>query len=299
MKSILHWLKFDKENRNFYKRESLLLRFFAMTIFWGRAWQHLFWDIPFRTFFWDESLLTPILNFFGSTWDAYISDMRIAFWQESIVQLIGVFYFALGILVYFATRERKWIKYLLWLGSFLLFCLSLLYWKEQFYRIGQLIEYTIQWFTPILLIVAVYHLPNNFNFRLILKTAIALTFIGHGLYAFGAYPIPGSFMEMTVDGFRLNDDEARYLLKIAGVLDFAAAFSLFLPYVHKPALLYCIVWGFATAFARIVVNFDYQFPIETTHQWLHETIYRLPHGGVPLLLFVLLSGSKSPLFSRD
>jgi len=93
---------------------------------------------------------------------------------------------------------------------------------------------------------------------------------------------------MTIDGFRLKDSDARNLLKIAGVIDFVAAVSLFLPYVYKPALIYCIVWGFATALARIVVNYDAQFPIDTLHQWLHETIYRLPHGGIPLVLFILL-----------
>lgn len=282
------YFKFDDESREFHNNELLILRILVMTIFLGRAWQHLFWDIPFRTFFWDEALLTSTVNLFGMSWQDYISNMQIAYWQESIVQIMGLFYAALGGLVYFAKANRKWIKYLLYLGSFLLFCLSLLYWKEQFYRIGQLIEYTIQWFTPILLIIAIYHTPNNFKFRFIIKTIVALTFVGHGLYAFGYYPIPGSFMEMTIDGFHLKDSDARNLLKIAGVIDFVAAVSLFLPYVYKPALIYCIVWGFATALARIIVNYDAQFPIDTLHQWLHETIYRLPHGGVPLVLFILL-----------
>lgn len=302
MQSILQIIKFDTINRPFNSRELLLIRILAATVFFGRAWQHLFWDVPFRTLLWDEGWMTPVVNFFGMSWEAYISNMEIATWQEIVMQVLGVFYLILGVLVFFATdtapknrdttgqgkAERKWIKPLLWIGSVFLFCLSLLYWKEQFYRFGQLIEYTIQWSTPILLIVAIYRLPNNFNFRLLLKIAIALTFIGHGLYAFGYYPTPGNFMQMTIDMFVMNDGQASIFLQTVGVLDFAAAIGIFFPYVWKPAVIYCILWGFATAFARIVANFDIQIPIEILHQWLYETVYRLPHGGIPLLFWLLM-----------
>ena len=232
--------------------------------------------------------MTPVVKLFGMTWESYISNMEIAYMQESIMQIIGVFYLVLGVLVFFAKAERKWIKTLLWIGSFFLFCLSLLYWKEQFYRIGQLVEYTIQWSTPILLIFAIYRLPNNFNFRLLMKIAIALTFIGHGLYAFGYYPTPGNFMQMTIDMFAMNDGQAAIFLKTVGALDFVAAIGIFFPILWKSSIIYCIIWGFATAFARIVANFDMQIPIETLHQWLYETVYRLPHGGIPLLLLFLM-----------
>lgn len=285
-------------NRAFTIKEILLIKILTATVFIGRAWQHLFWDIPFRTLLWDEALISPIINRFGMTWETYIYDMRIAAWQEAIVQLIGIFYLFLGGLVFFVKPNRHWIKTLLWISSFLLLGLSLLYWKEQFYRIGQLIEYTIQWSTPILLILAIYHLPNNFKFRLFIKIAIAATFIGHGLYAFGFYPTPGNFIQMVIDMFRMNDTQADFFLKTVGVLDFIAAVGIFLPKLQKPSLIYCIIWGFATAFARIFINFDIQFPIETLHQWLHQTIYRLPHGGIPLLLWLLLPKEITKHYSQ-
>ncbi|MFK7950331.1 MAG: hypothetical protein AB8G11_22270 [Saprospiraceae bacterium] len=295
MQSIIQIIKFDTINRKFSSKELLLLQILAATVFFGRAWQHLFWDVPFRTLLWDEGWITPIVQRFGMTWEDYISNMEIAAWQEIIMQVVGVFYLILGLLVFFANKvsgqakaKRKWIKSLLWIGSFFLFCLSLLYWKEQFYRIGQLIEYTIQWSTPIFLIVAIYHSSNNFNFRLLIKIAIALTFVGHGLYAFGYYPTPGNFMQMTIDMFAMNDTQASIFLKTVGTLDFVVAVGLFFPKFWKPSIIYCIIWGFATAFARIVANFDVQIPMETLHQWLHETVYRLPHGGLPLLLWLLM-----------
>ncbi len=295
MQSILQIIKFDTVNRPFSSRELWLLRILAATVFFGRAWQYLFWDVPFRTLLWDEGWMTAVVNFFGMSWEAYISNMEIVVWQDIVIQIIGVFYLVLGLFGLFATEvsgqasaKRRWIKSLLWIGSFFLFCLSLLYWKEQFYRFGQLVEYTIQWSTPILLILAIYRLPNNFYFRFLIKIAIALTFIGHGLYALGYYPTPGNFMQMTIDMFAIDDGQASVFLKTVGILDLVVALGIFIPYVWKPAVIYCVVWGFATAFARIVINFDTQMPIETLHQWLHETVYRLPHGGIPLLLWLLM-----------
>lgn len=273
--------------RNFIAKELLILKILAATLFFGRAWQHFFWDVPFRALFWDEGLMTPIVKLFGMSWADYISNLEIAYWQESVMQAIGGFYVILGILVFFVHEKRRWIKPLLWLGSFFLFCMTLLYWKEHFYRIGQLIEYTIQWTTPIFLIYAIYHHKNTINFRFWLKIAIALTFIGHGLYAFGYYPRPGNFIQMVLDMFMMNNENAATFLTVIGVVDFGVAIGLFLPYLWRFSIIYCVIWGFATAFARITSNYDVMMPTESLHQWLHETIYRLSHGGIPLLLWLL------------
>lgn len=273
--------------RAFTPKELLLLQILTATVLFGRAWQHLFWDIPFRALLWDEELITPIVQLFGLNWEDYISNLTIAYWQEITMQTIGVFHILLAVLVFFVKKDRIWIKRLLWVGGFFLFCLTLLYWKEHFYRIGQLIEYTIQWSIPIFLIYAIYHQENTTTFRFWLKIAIALTFVGHGLYAFGYYPTPGNFIQMVLDTFMLNDKDAATFLTVIGVIDFAIAIGLFLPYVWKISIIYCIVWGFATAFARIIANYDVMMPLESLHQWLYETIYRLSHGGIPLLLWLL------------
>jgi hypothetical protein len=276
---------YKKHERDFKNIEILLLKSLTISVLLGRAWQHLFWDVPFRTLLWDEGLMTPVVRAFGLTWQDYIMNLEIAYQQEFVMQMIGVFYLLLVVFIFFINPERRWIKWLLWLSSFFLFALSLLYWKENFYRIGQLIEFTIQWSTPIFLIFAIYKTQNTIAFRFWLKIAIALTFVGHGLYAFGYYPVPGNFVQMVLDMFAFNDGEAARLLSIMGILDFVIAISLFLPFLWKFSIWYCIIWGFATALARIVTNFDAMMPVESLHQWLPETIYRLPHGGIPLVLW--------------
>lgn len=283
---------YETDKRDFTALELLILKITVISVLLGRAWQHLFWDVPFRALLWDERLMTPVIERFGMSWQDYINNLDIAYQQEFVMQMIGVFYLFLIIFVFFIHKNKKWLKWLFWIGAFFLFALSLLYWKENFYRFGQLIEYTIQWTTPIFLIFAIYKTQNTVAFRFWIKIAIALTFVGHGLYAFGYYPVPGKFVQMILDMFALHDKEAMIFLKVMGILDFAVAIGLFLPYVWKVAVWYCIIWGFATAFARIVTNFDTLDPLQSLHQWLPETIYRLPHGGIPLFLWLLMRTPK-------
>ncbi len=273
----------------------LLIQILTFSVFMGRAYQFIFFDIPFRSLFWDENLMTPIVQTFGISWNSYINDLEIAANQELIIQIIGCFFLFLAICIVVIHRYKKWLVRLLTLGSVLLFCLSLLYWKEHFYYIGQLIEYTIQWSTPIFLILFLKYqndsrFPNSTIF--LLKVVIAMTFIGHGLYAFGVYPIPGNFVQMCLDVFPLDDFQAKVFLKTVGVLDFLAVALLFVPKFERVGIWYCIIWGFLTAFARIVANFDLDIPFVSLHQWLWETIVRLPHGGIPLLLLLITNKKR-------
>jgi len=50
--------------------------------------------------------------------------------------------------------------------------------------------------------------------------------------------------------------------------------------------VYCIFWGFLTAAARIVSLFDFDFALQTLHQSLHLTVYRLSHSLLPLWVLV-------------
>ena len=186
-------------NRPFQTKEILLLRLLCCAVFLGRAWQHWFWDVPFRSLLWDEYLLKPVIELFTS-WEIYISSPTVEAWQEGIMQSLGIVYGILAVVALMATPSKKWLGVGLKLGAGLLFCLSLLYWKEKFYNFGQLIEYTLQWSTPLFLYYALYQpAKNQPTYRFWMKVAIALTFTGHGLYAFGYYPIPGNFVQMMVD----------------------------------------------------------------------------------------------------
>lgn len=266
-----------------------LLQLLTFSIFIGRAYQFIFFDIPFRSLFWDEDLMTSIVQLFGFSWNDYITNLEIAQNQEFIIQVIGIFLVFTAITTFFSHYNKKWLNRFLVFGSFILFCLSLLYWKEHFYYIGQLIEYSIQWTTPILLVLFITYQNRKEKFTqlvIITKIVIALTFIGHGLYAFGVYPIPGNFVQMCLDIFLLDDFQATIFLKTVGILDFIAATLLFIPKVDKVGIWYCIIWGFLTAFARVIANFDINIPWLSLHQWLWETIVRLSHGGIPLVLLL-------------
>jgi len=275
--------------RTFHPREIFLLRLLTFCVFAGRAWQHIFWDIPIRAFAWDEHLLkTPVAALTDMTWKEYVTSPAVDIWLQSIAQGFGWLCVVCSVAAWCVTPTRKWLGTLLKIGSSYLILLFLMYWKERFQSVGMFVEHTLQWATPFLLVYIIFQQKNTARFRFWVKIAIALTFIGHGLYAFGYYPVPGNFVEMMVGTFHLADSQALWWLKVAGVIDFIAAAALFIPSLMRPAIWYCIVWGTLTAFARIVSNFSFELPFDTLHQWLHETIFRLPHGGIPLLLLWLI-----------
>ncbi len=271
------------------KREFRLLQFLTFAVFAGRAYQHIFWDIPIRTLMWDEGLLGGVVErWTDMSWQEYVTSMEMDAWLQNIAMGLGWFCLLCAVLVWLFNANRRWMGWILRAGGVYLILLFLLYWKEKFHSAGMFIEHTLQWGTPFMLVWAVLYPYNTNRFRFWLKVAIALTFIGHGLYAFGYYPVPGNFTDMMVMTFGMSDAMALFWLKVAGVLDFIAAAALFIPRLVKPALIYCIIWGFITAFARIVANFSFDMPVDSLYQWWHETFFRLPHGGIPLLVYWLL-----------
>lgn len=259
-------------------------------MFLGRAWQHLRWDAPFRSLLWDQSLMEPVFNVVGITWQTYVqySDVYI----QLLIQGFGVFYLICAILVWIATVERKWVGKVLIVGSIALFSLALLYWKSKFYFFGQLIEYSCQFATPVALYYAIYHQKNTSNYRLFLKTIIALTFIGHGLFAIGYYPVPASFQTMMLNFFGGHEIYVKNLLYFAGILDFVIAIGLFIPYLQYPSLIWAVIWGGATALARLITNFYPHIPWQSVDQWLFEVLYRVPHAGIPLVVLALIIAHK-------
>ena len=263
------------------------LKFLTISVFLGRAWQHIFLDIPLRELLWREEWMSqPVKTVLGMEWEDFISSMVIDEWIVRLTVFAGIFYLLCALASFFLNENRKWLSRIIIVGSISLVLLSLLYWLEKFQSIGQFIEYSLQIGTPIFLIWVI--LWNTKHLMLAMKIAISLTFIGHGLYALGFYPVPAHFVQMTIDGFGMDETRAVSFLHIIGIIDLIVAILIFIPvkWISQTALLYCIIWGSMTAFARIVGNFDMNIPMESCYQWLHEVIYRLPHGGVPLIVFL-------------
>ncbi len=266
-----------------------MLQFLTFAVFAGRAWQHIFWDIPIRALMWDEGLMKGIIEGLSDmSWQQYVTSMEVDAWLQAVAAGLGWFCAICAVAAWLIQPGRKWAAWLLRIGGFYLILLFILYWKEKFQSAGMFMEHTLQWATPFMLVYAAFYQQNTAKFRFWIKIAIALTFVGHGLYAFGYYPVPGNFVDMMIMTFGLSDEAALSWLKVAGVLDFVAAAALFIPRMARPALVYCIIWGFLTAFARIIANFDINMPLDTLGQWWHEAFFRLPHGGIPLLLFWML-----------
>jgi len=281
---------------------SKLLQLAAFTVLLGRAWHHLYWDAPFRALLWDEQLLSGLVESFTSmNWENYITSMEVDEQINKLIKSFGFFYLISAFLTLFIHKLPNLFRHFLWISSLALITLALLYCKERFFSIGQFFEYTLQFGSPFFLWWWFHQKqsPNNLSkFILVLKTAIALTFTCHGLYAIGYYPIPVQFMEMTMNILGVDEVMAKTFLLIAGILDFAVALGIFLPWKWaRFFLVYAIFWGFGTSIARVWAYFNWEWLDYVLLQWLHETVMRFPHFLIPLA--VLLLGSSKNKYSNS
>ncbi|MFA0964303.1 DoxX-like family protein [Roseivirga sp. BDSF3-8] len=288
---------------NTIQKSGILLRICAFSVFIGRAWQHLFWDAPYRAIAWNEGLLKGLVeSLTNMTWQEYVTSPHTDAAITLAIRGTGVFYLIAALFCLFAKGKNR-IAGILWIiGSGLLAILAFLYMKEKFFQVGQFFEYALQVGSPMLLYYWVYggtdsqkaDLSSSFWKKLILsaKILIALTFICHGLYAMGYYPRPGFFVDMTINVFGVSEAVAHRLLWWAGLLDMIISAGIFVPRVARVCLLYAVVWGLLTAFARVVANFYADFPWQSLHQYTFETVYRLPHGLIPLFVFLIIQNRK-------
>ncbi|MEX1383754.1 hypothetical protein [Lutibacter sp.] len=276
------------ENELRLSKSFKLLKISVVLVFLGRAWQFIFWDAPFRTFFWNENLLKPFVEtVIGIDWQTYANSPQLDVFIDSSVFAFGILYLlsAIGVILY--SKIETIAKSIIFLGGIGLLILAYLLMSEKFYQFSQFFEYSIQFSIPFIFVF--YH--KGFiqkHLILILKLLIAAVFIAHGLYAVGFYPIPGLFLGMVIDILGLTEQGARNFLLIVGVLDFIGAMLIFVPKVAKYALIYLAIWGFLTSFARLVAGFSFDFFWELLHQNLFETIYRLPHGILPIIVLLKL-----------
>lgn len=270
-------------------RITRFLQWMCFLIFVGRAYQHLFWDAPFRALLWDESLLKGLVEFITSaSWVNYVTSPETDRTIQGLIRLNGLFYLFCAFISLFLHKLRQGWGYVILVGAFSLVFLAFLYTKEKFFHVGQFFEYSIQFSAPVLLFVIIYREISFDRFILAAKVVIALTFICHGLYAIGYYPRPGSFVDMTINTLQVSEPLAHTLLLAAGVLDFIAAILIFIPILAQPALYYMVIWGFLTAAARLTANVYLDFFWSSFNQWWFEFIVRLPHALLPLLVIMLI-----------
>lgn len=266
----------------------LLVQIAAFSVFLGRAWQHFFWDAPFRTLLWDEQLMSGwVASFLDMPWEEYVSSPKVDRWIQNIIKGTGIFYLFCAFAALLVRHFSKITRIFLFAGVASLTLLAAAYMKVSFYSVGQFFEYTLQFTAPIFLAMLI--LKRNLGASLIfwMKVAAALTFVCHGLYAIGYYPRPGQFVQMVISILQVSEKNAVFFLQVVGLLDFLAAMLIFLPrrFVFV-GLSYMIIWGFATTIARIWANFYPEFWLDSLHQWTNEAMYRMPHFLIPLAIFM-------------
>jgi hypothetical protein len=125
-----------------------------------------------------------------------------------------------------------------------------------------------------------------------LKLLVAFTFIGHGVYAIGYHILPSHFVSMTTGILSIGKTPAVDFLWVVGTVDIFVAVLLFVPAFQTTALIYCTVWGLLTSFARLYFDptASQQFNYFAVN--IPSVLYRLPHGIIPLLVFMLSTVKK-------
>ncbi len=263
---------------------NLILLFAAACVLFGRGYQHLFFEAPYRAFFLDENHFKWAVDLFTSrSWFDYVTDIDTDRAISLYGKAVGLFLWA-TIISFFLFETRFWrIPVLLsFLSTVLLAFMAYSYYLDKGFQAAQLMEYTSQVLIPAL--YAIFK-RDYFKERLVwvIKLIVGVTFAGHGLYALGVYPIPGHFVHMVITNLHISNSQAVSFLYFAGVMDFVLAIGLFLPKVDKFFLWYAFVWGLLTALARLTT---YITPGSlfwmSVHQMSFEFLIRAPHFLLPL-----------------
>ena len=265
-----------------------ILQLTVILMFAGRVWQHWFLSTPYREFFWNRRLFGWFSDrFLGITWNEYLLSETVEQYTNGVIIGVGCV-FALGI------AGTIWVNRLagrigVCTAWAFLWPFAWFHFMGNIYNWALLFEFSAQFFTPLLLL---YFRKDNARpeaFITLVKVVLAVTFISHGLYASGIYPVPQKFLTMTMNILPVNKAAAIGILRLAGIADFLVAVGLFYPALYRICLWYMMVWGFLTAFARIYANL-YIFDIwRSLFQWTYDFLIRSPHYLLPLLLLMLQS----------
>lgn len=261
----------------------VLLTLAAGTLFAGRAYEYLFFGAPLRVLLWDQELLQPLVRaVLGMDWTTYVTDPGVDRWIDRAQRLIGVVFAlaAAGAVLRDHLPRRLWSGMLFAATGFLALH-ALLDTKDHFFYLAQYVEYAIQLSVGPLLWWSVTRARSVAWLLTAVAVVTALTFVAHGLYALGAYPVPVKFLNMTLGITGWSEAGCRLFLQVVGWLDLVAAALLFVPRLRRFAFFYCTVWGALTALARLVYGLGMtDFP-DALHQYGYLTVYRLPHALIP------------------
>lgn len=155
----------------------------------------------------------------------------------------------------------------------------------------QLIEHALQLALPVL---AIWTLSNYSKKHLLLslKVLIALTFVGHALFALGWHGVPKHFIGMTQNILNLDHNNSLLFLRVFGFLDVVAAVLIFIPRLRNAGLIYMIVWGALTAFARPLSSAVEGLSADFFLSGIPGAVMRFPHFIIPLALYYVATNKS-------
>lgn len=184
--------------------------------------------------------------------------------------------------------QSRW-TYLLAIPTFLLIIQSLGSYVKSGYVAEQFVEHSLQMALPSLLVLIAKARLRVSALYTVTAVFISLTFIGHAFFALGYHYVPDNFLEMTQAALPLGESSALHFLYFIGWLDLVFALLVFVPFIRNLSIWYLIVWGILTSLARTYCSFvEDGITTELFTVNLPNTIYRLPHGLIPAVMYILV-----------
>ena len=268
-------------------RPEQLVRWATGLLFLAGIWQACFFDLPLRNLLWNEALLSGPLSALGIEWGDWVSGQGV---NASVIYIQYAFasIYALGLMAIVWSRMPGRLGFVM-LAAISNACLFLLDWPDHFYQLGYLFEIALRMGTPFVL----YFLLRGRSFTWLnpaVRFLIALTFLGHGLYALGYYPRPAAFVNWTSAGLNLSENTAIQLLNLVGILDLITAAWLIIPLqkMWQLALYWIIPWAVLTTMARYWSNAGFTEFSYLLYRWTPEVLERMPHILLPLAIWFWL-----------
>lgn len=263
-----------------------VIRLGAFFCFAGWTWVHFYWEGPYGVLLWQDSTYELAARW-GVQWDDFVGTGRNDGLVQRWMSRIGWLYLACT-LTTLTVRNRSWIQMTVLVGgSVLLGILSYAKYVSVQRQLPMLVEHGGQILIPLLLVMAI---TAGARHRLTTTTAIiafVMTFAGHGSYAMGFWPTPATFHAMISVCLSVEYETSQWILRVAGLLDFAVCIGIVLPWLRRGCAFYAVGWGFLTALARPVAGMSWSLNYWGADQFLHETVLRAPHFMIPLYLFLL------------
>ncbi len=246
----------------------------------GRAIQAVWGNSGIVDFLAFESISGIVVKLF-IPWERYVSEVYpfLAEWASW-----GILFIYMISLLALISRVQN--RFVLSIGGILLLAEVVLALPGDFYWLAGLAAKTLMW-SPVFFYIFSRRPSHNWSY--VGRWAVAAVFVSHGLSALNFLPVPGSYSDMITIVTGWSEGMARSLLLIVGLLDIIAALTiLVMPGQYKFFWWYLILWGLATALARLGGNFSFQVDFASNSIWFAEMLIRLPHGLVPLALFLVV-----------